>query len=103
MSADDRNFFDEAVTSEHPLLEDLAGIPNSRTDEQADPEPPAFIAIGTAVTDLAGTPFSNADAPWLAAGDRNDEITQPIPRLTMAELVFASRGPRARGAGAAGP
>src|SRR3569832_2740593 len=97
MSADDRNFFDEAVTPEHPLFEDLAGTPNSRTDEQADPEPPAFIAIGTAVTDLAGNPIANDDEAWLAAGDRNDEITQPIPRLTMAELVFASKEPLARG------
>src|SRR3569833_345337 len=97
MSGDDRNFFEEAVTSEHPLFEDLAGIPNSRTDEQADPLPPAVFAIGTAVTDLAGNPIANDDEPWLAAGDRNDEITQPIPRLTMAELASAPKEPLARG------
>ncbi|HEY6034514.1 MAG TPA: sigma factor-like helix-turn-helix DNA-binding protein [Kofleriaceae bacterium] len=101
MSVDDRNFFEEAVTSEHPLFDDLgvdlAGIPNSRTDERADPEPPAFIAVGTAVTDLEGNPIANDDEPWLATSERNDEITQPIPRLTMAELVFASKEPLARG------
>jgi len=97
MSVDDRNFWDEAVTTEHPLFEDLAGVPNARTDEQADPEPPSFIAVGTAVTDLNGNPIANDDDPWLASSDRHDEITQPIPRLTMAELVFASKEPLARG------
>jgi len=97
MSVDDRNFWDEAVTTEHPLFEDLAGVPNARTDEQADPEPPAFIAVGTAVTDLGGNSIANDDEPWLATSDRHDEITQPIPRLTMAELVFASKEPLARG------
>jgi hypothetical protein len=101
MSVDDRDFSEDAVTSEHPTFADLgeawplaaAGVPHSRVgDEQADPEPPAFIAVGTAVTDLEGNPID--DERWLAAGDRSDsEDTQPIPLVTMAELVFASRKP----------
>jgi hypothetical protein len=107
MSVDDRDFFEEAVTSEHPTFADVgeawpletAGVPNARTDGEdgeADPEPPAFIAVGTAVTDLEGNLID--EDRWLAAGDHGDtEITKPIPLITMAELVFASKEPLARG------
>ena len=103
MSVDDRDFFEEAVTSEHPTFADIgdawplatAGVPNARTDGedgQGDPEPPSFIAVGTAVTDLEGNPLN--DDAWLASSDHSDrEVTQPIPLITMAELVFASRKP----------
>ena len=109
MSVDDRDFFEEAVTSEHPVFAEgdawfgspvtAAGVPNPRTDAHADPEPPAFIAVGTAVTDLVGNPATNDDDGWLASMDRgaDTEVTQPIPVMTMAELVFASREPLARG------
>ncbi|MEO6777787.1 MAG: sigma factor-like helix-turn-helix DNA-binding protein [Kofleriaceae bacterium] len=116
MSVNDRNFFEEAVTSEHLLFEPpatAAGVPNARTDVHREPDPPSFIAIGTAVTDLEGDRVEPEDA-WLASrgrgriGERDDawlascdggdaEITQPIPRMTMAELVFASTEPLARG------
>jgi hypothetical protein len=103
MSVDDRDFFEEAVTSEHPMFAETdevwrgrftaAGVPNPRTDAYEDPEPPAFIAVGTAVTDLAGTAITDDDALLASAGWSDAEVTQPIPRMTMAELVFATKPP----------
>jgi len=60
MDVDDRDFFQDTVTSEHDVF------------TQAPNEPPPFLAMGTAVEGL----------------DEDLEATQPIPRMTMAELVF---------------
>ncbi len=83
MSVDDRDFLDEAVTSELQLFG--FGAP-------AEPElellpAPAFFAAGTAITDGEGNEFALDDDMFVEAR------TQPIPRMTMAELVFAQPGP----------
>ncbi len=83
MSVDDRDFLDEAVTSELQLFG--FGAP-------AEPElellpAPAFFAAGTAITDVEGNELALDDDLFV------EERTQPIPRMTMAELVFAQPGP----------
>ena len=67
INVDDRDFFEDTVTSEHRVFD-------APTDE-----PPPFLAMGTAVEGLDDTSPRAEDF----------EVTQPIPRMTMAELVFA--------------
>ncbi len=86
MSVDDRDFLDEAVTTELQLF----GF-NAPTQEA-----PAFFAVGTAIMDSEGNELSPDDSFV-------EERTQPIPRMTMAELVFASSEPLARGTAIAAP
>jgi len=78
MSVDDRDFVEEAVTTE---LGWFAPPPKEPPKFMAmgtvvDDEPPAFLAMGTHV-----------DAEHVREEDL--EVTQPIPKMTMAELVYA--------------
>ena len=78
MSVDDRDFVEEAVTTE---LGWFAPPPKEPPKFMAmgtvvDDEPPAFLAMGTHV-----------DAEDVREEDL--EVTQPIPKMTMAELVYA--------------
>jgi hypothetical protein len=63
----DRDFFEDTVTSEHRVFTEA---PHEPIDD-----PPPFLAMGTAVEGL---------------DDRAEDLeaTQPMPRMTMAELVF---------------
>ncbi|HEY0255532.1 MAG TPA: hypothetical protein VGC41_28580, partial [Kofleriaceae bacterium] len=77
MSVDDRDCFEEAVTTEtraywaneSPAAEQVTETIDSHA------EWPAFLAMGT--------------DPGVRLADREEdlEVTQPIPRITMAELV----------------
>jgi hypothetical protein len=70
MNVDDRDCFEDTVTSEHRLFAEV------------ESEPPPFLAMGTAVEgldDLSDTILTRPE---------DHEVTQPIPRMTMAELVF---------------
>jgi len=68
MSVDDRDFFAETVTT---------GFAGAVRDPWLEPEPPKFLAMGTQVEEV------------LEAEDL--EVTRPMPKMTMAELVFACR------------
>ena len=83
MSFDDRDFLDEAVTSELQLF----GFGASAEPELELSPVPAFFAAGTAISDVDGNELASDDEVFI------EERTQPIPRMTMAELVFAQPGP----------
>ncbi|MFT3698282.1 MAG: sigma factor-like helix-turn-helix DNA-binding protein [Kofleriaceae bacterium] len=80
MSVDDRESFEEAVTTESRAY---------WAEPAADQEVPAFMAMGT--------------DPGIREEDL--EVTQPIPRQTMAEMVFAPEQvtPRVRAQGTVAP
>ncbi len=103
MSVDDRDCFDERATvqlatyghAEHAHRSAAASFEPAHPAESggsAD-EVPAFLAVGSGLFDTGGDPLEPAADP-----DRDGDITQPIPRMTMAELVFASTAPLARAA-----
>ncbi|CAN5474402.1 hypothetical protein BH11MYX1_BH11MYX1_47520 [soil metagenome] len=94
MSVDDRDFLDEAVTTELQLFG--FGAPA----EPALELPPAatFFAVGTAIMDVDGNELAPVELELLA-----EETTQPIPRITMAELVFSQPESLARGSMSAMP
>jgi hypothetical protein len=94
MSVDDRDFLDEAVTTELQLF----GFGASAGPELECLPAPAFFAVGTAITDIDGNELAPADHEACA-----EEPTQPIPRMTMAELVFSPPEPLARGSMSAMP
>ncbi len=87
MSVDNRDFLDEAVTTDLQLFG--FGVP---ADPSLDLSAPAFLAMGTQITRADGTELAEPEAPEAY----EEESTQPIPRMTMAELVFAHE-PLARG------
>ncbi|MEO8841490.1 MAG: sigma factor-like helix-turn-helix DNA-binding protein [Kofleriaceae bacterium] len=98
MSVDDRDFFAETIT---------IGFVGAVTDPWLVPppppksepnEPPPFLAMGTVVELPAfvalGTQveLGEVDAEMERPAFEDDlEVTQPIPKMTMAELVFACR------------
>jgi Sigma-70, region 4 len=70
MSVDDRDFFAETVTT---------GFATSVRDPWLEPEPPKFLAMGTQV-----------ELDELVR-EEDLEVTRPMPKMTMAELVYACR------------
>jgi Sigma-70, region 4 len=77
MSVDDRDFFAETVTT---------GFAGAVHDPWLEPEPPKFLAMGTVVEPPV----------FVAMGTQVEleedlEVTRPMPKMTMAELVFACR------------
>jgi hypothetical protein len=99
MSVDDRDFFAETVTT------GFAGVVH---DPWLEPESPKFLAMGTVVEPPVFVAMGTQVEEVLEAEDL--EITRPIPKMTMAELVYACRTeptklaePLARGSMAAMP
>jgi len=102
MNVDDRDFFEETVTSELATAELEAYVAASRPDADLSrahavatgtpmPEAPAFFAAGTGMFDADGHPLT-PDEVFATPRAADRDVTQPIPRITMAELVFQMRG-----------
>src|SRR3954471_17553300 len=100
MNNDDREFFEETATTELATAELEAYVAASRPNADLArahavatgtplPEAPAFFAVGTGMFDTDGNLLSPDDV-FGAVSDR--DVTQPIPRITMAELVYQSSG-----------
>lgn len=96
MSVNDRDFFAETIT-----IPGTTGFAGTMTDPWLEPEPPKFLVTGTVVEPPAfvamGTQVElesvvrEPDRRRSIADDEDLEITRPIPKMTMAELVYACR------------
>ena len=82
MSVDDRDFFAETVTT---------GFAGAVRDPWLEPEPPKFLAMGTVVEPPAFVAMGTQVELDEVIREEDLEVTQPMPKMTMAELVYACR------------